>query len=358
MRPFLLLFIITILANACTSSEASDENPQAASLQDTTKIVYEISTKTAQKGNFPLKVITTGTLSAAQQLQITLPSSGEVAEYNLKVGQIIKKGELLTELDDTDLQYQLRQADLDLEKAIFEKNDMLVLQGGKEDQDTSVPAHKLKTIRTVSGYNRVQLNIEKLQRQVSQMKVYAPFDGIISEVNLQKGQQANAGTPICKIINYNTFEAVFNLTEQEAIQIRKGEQVTVSPIAQNNRTFSAKISTIQPVVSKDGLVEIRARLTKSNAQKLLEGMNLNIILQKNIPNQIIIPKSAVVLRSGREVVFTYDKKTQLAKWNYVTIAYQNDEQVAISKGIEANEEIIIKGQLNLEHDAEVVLINN
>ncbi|MGB0984678.1 MAG: efflux RND transporter periplasmic adaptor subunit, partial [Saprospiraceae bacterium] len=241
---------------------------------------------------------------------------------------------------------------------IFEKNDMLVLQGGKEDQDTSVPAHKLKTIRTVSGYNRVQLNIEKLQRQVSQMKVYAPFDGIISEVNLQKGQQANAGTPICKIINYNTFEAVFNLTEQEAIQVRKGEQVTVSPIAQNNRTFSAKISTIQPVVSKDGLVEIRARLTNSNAQKLLEGMNLNIILQKNIPNQIIIPKSAVVLRSGREVVFTYDKKTQLAKWNYVTIAYQNDEQVAISKGIEANEEIIIKGQLNLEHDAEVVLINN
>ncbi|MGB0982521.1 MAG: biotin/lipoyl-binding protein, partial [Saprospiraceae bacterium] len=137
MRLLLLFFMIIILGNACTSSEASDIGSKSArlSLQASSKVAYEVGIKTAQKGNFPLKVITTGTLSAAQQLQVTLPSSGEVAEYSLKVGQIIKKGELLTQLDDIDLQYQLRQAALDLEKAIFEKNDMLVLQGGKEDQD-------------------------------------------------------------------------------------------------------------------------------------------------------------------------------------------------------------------------------
>lgn len=354
MRPILFLFFI-ITINACTAPSQENENPQAASLPDTTKIVYEVATKIAQKGNFPLKVITTGTLSAAQQLKVTLPSSGWITEFSLKVGQTVKKGELLTNLDDTELQHQLRQAALDLEKAIFEKNDMLVLQGGKEGEDTSVPAHKLKTILTASGFNRVQLNIEKLNREVEKMKVYAPFDGIISEVYLQKGQQANAGAPICTIINHNTFEAVFNLTEQEALQIRKGERVTVSSIAQIDRVFLAQISTIQPVVSKDGLVQIRARLTNANTAKLLEGMNLNIILQKNVPNQIIVPKASIVLRSGREVIFTYNKSTKLAKWNYVTIAHQNDEQAAISKGIEDKDEVIIEGQLNLEHDAEVLL---
>ena len=355
--PLIALILFGLLYSCNSPKETKFQSSQAQSLQDTTQTIYEVATQSAIVGNFPLKVITTGILSASQQLQLKLPSSGFISHFTLEVGQTIQKGQLIAQLDDIELQHQLRQKQLDLEKAIFEKNDMLVLQGGKESDDSSVPPHKLKNILTLSGYNRAILAIEQTERAIEQMKIYAPFGGIISEINLQIGQQVSAGAPICTIINHQTFEAVFNLTEEEALQISKGERVKVSLIAQSSRTFTAQISTIRPVVSKDGLVEIRAKLMSKNTSKLLEGMNLNIVLEKPVPNQVIVPKSSIVLRSGREVIFTYDENSGLAKWNYVTVLHQNDEQATIAKGIVNNDKVIVKGQLNLAHDAEVKIIN-
>jgi membrane fusion protein (multidrug efflux system) len=82
-------------------------------------------------------------------------------------------------------------------------------------------------------------------------------------------------------------------------------------------------------------------------------MNVRVILEQRIPDQVIIPRSALVLRSGREVVFTYEPNEQLAKWKYVTIAYENEDQLAVSEGIEAGDLVIYEGNLNLAHDAEV-----
>ena len=56
---------------------------------------------------------------------------------------------------------------------------------------------------------------------------------------------------------------------------------------------------------------------------------------------------------NREVVFTYNN--QLAKWNYVTIAYENSNTYAISEGIKTGDSVIFKGNLNLAHDAKVIL---
>ncbi|HMQ89732.1 MAG TPA: hypothetical protein PKB07_19175, partial [Flavilitoribacter sp.] len=53
----------------------------------------------------------------------------------------------------------------------------------------------------------------------------------------------------------------------------------------------------------------------------------------------------------REVVFTYDEKSGLAKWNYVKVSYRNDDSAAISEGLEPGMSVIWEGNLNLDHDA-------
>ena len=71
-------------------------------------------------------------------------------------------------------------------------------------------------------------------------------------------------------------------------------------------------------------------------------MNIEVIIEQNVGKYLMIPKTALVIRSNREVVFSYDKENGLAKWNYITIAHENEDHYAISEGLEKDMEIIIE----------------
>jgi membrane fusion protein, multidrug efflux system len=73
---------------------------------------------------------------------------------------------------------------------------------------------------------------------------------------------------------------------------------------------------------------------------------------------LVVPKEAVVERSGRKVVFCYEAESDtlgLAKWHYVTVLHENQQQLAIGEGLKAGEKVIVEGNMNLGHDARIRL---
>ena len=74
------------------------------------------------------------------------------------------------------------------------------------------------------------------------------------------------------------------------------------------------VNRIIPIVDDQGLVILRARL-QGDARRLIEGLNVEVVLEQAVSGLIVVPKSALVLRSGRPVVFTYAPEEGLAKWN-------------------------------------------
>jgi hypothetical protein len=69
---------------------------------------------------------------------------------------------------------------------------------------------------------------------------------------------------------------------------------------------------------------------------------------------IIVPKEAVVIRSGKHVVFTAERG--LAKWNYVTVGRENGKEIEIIEGLKENQAVIITNNLQLAHDAPVKVL--
>lgn len=110
------------------------------------------------------------------------------------------------------------------------------------------------------------------------------------------------------------------------------------------------------MVNEQGLVDKRARLRPGGQAPLLEGMKVEVVIERRLPDQLIIPKSAVVLRSVWEVIFSYDPEHGLAKWNHGQIAWENDEAVAVAEGLTEGMLIIYEGNLNLTHDAAVEVV--
>lgn len=350
----LSLFAAFVLAvTTCSSPQTEETLGATAATKQVVAPPVEVKVTPARRASFPLKIITNGTLTASQQLEVKSEAGGQIIQLPIQVGQAVKKGELLLQLDDKALQLQLEQYHLSLSEAEVNKADLLIANGGQAFVDTSVTPEKLKLVNTFSGYDKALHAIQQAEYELTKTKLYAPFDGIVADLKVKPKQQINAGETICTLLNPATFEAVFTLLEQEAVRIQQGQVVTISPLPLPEQQFSARISSINPVVDEQGLLTVYARLQGSPAAALFEGMHVRVAIERQVPKQLIVPKSALVLRSGRQVIFTYNKEEQLAKWKYVTVAYENDTHIALAEGLEAGEQVIYEGNLNLDHDAAV-----
>jgi len=110
------------------------------------------------------------------------------------------------------------------------------------------------------------------------------------------------------------------------------------------------VKEINPRVdSKTNLVNVIVQLNATKA--MMPGMSVQITLKVRGKETILVPKEAVVIRSGKEVVFTLEDN--LAKWNYVKIGSANGKDVAVLEGLKQNQQVIISNNLQLAHDAPV-----
>jgi RND family efflux transporter MFP subunit len=315
---------------------------------------------------FPLRSFSTGILQATLQTELKTKTSGLLLRLEASEHRRFQKGDLLAQLDPSALQLQLEQARLQLEEATFNKNDLIALGGGKFGDDGSVSAEVLNNIEIQSGYKKARHAIKQIEYELEQVRLLAPFSGTVADVKAKPHQQVGAGETLCRLIDPLSYEAVFFLLEKEAMQAGVGQPVRVQPVADPTVELQATVSAINPVVDERGLVRIHARIRpddlRRHSARLLEGMNIRAVLEKRLPNQLVVPKSAVVLRSGKPVVFTYDEASGLAKWNYVTVLHENDTHAAIgdlpdgqSGGLRAGDLVIYEGNLNLDHDAKVTV---
>ncbi len=347
------MLTLTGILSCNTAATDKPDQVEAITFSDDSESSERIKTMVAAMTTLPLKTASNGVIIAARQAEIKTRNSGQLIEFKFGIGQAVTRGSLIARLDDQGLQLLLQQRRLDLEEAAYKKADLLILRGGRPDDDWSVSPEVLENVLSESGWKRAAQAFKQIEYEISLARIHAPFDGVLADVKAKLYQSYNAGEVLCRLIDPNSYEAEFALLEGEAANIVAGQPVEVTPLALPGLKLRAGISSVNPVVSKQGLVTVRAKLTGGGSHRLFEGMNVSISIERLIKNQLVIPKSAVVLRSAKPVVFTYDSKEGVAKWNYVTVAYENDTHVAISNGLKVGDTVIFEGNLNLDHDAQV-----
>ncbi|TGV00812.1 efflux RND transporter periplasmic adaptor subunit [Flavivirga rizhaonensis] len=128
----------------------------------------------------------------------------------------------------------------------------------------------------------------------------ASFSGKIASINSKQYEQISAGKEFITLINDAVFEVEFYVIESELKDIRTRDKVSIAPFALN-KSYEGYIATINPQVEKDGTILIKAQV--KNDGDLLEGMNVKVLIQKDIPNQFVVPKASVILRDNQEVLF-------------------------------------------------------
>lgn len=348
------LAIAGIIIASCKSGK--DKEQEAAPTEQELPVV-EVDTMTLRLQTFQKQLLCNGKLAAIRKADLQCSRQGEVLQRVLVTdGQRVAKGALLCVSDTRDKQADLEKATHDLEKAKVELQDKLIGMGYSGELD-NVPASVRHRAEILSGYYTAKYQLKAARKALAECELHAPFAGKIANIEARAHQP---GTKFATLIDDSQFDVEFKILEAELAFVSKGVTVRVMPYSQcevRNEECGV-VTKINPTVDEKGMVKVTARM-KNSSPKLIDGMNVKVIVENAVPRMFVVPKEAVVERDGYHVVFVYNKETQRAVWTYVDILYSNITSHAITgcakkeTTIKAGDAVITTGNLNLADDTEV-----
>ena len=345
---------LTLLLLACNGKEKQkkeDEQYARIEQQDEKTIV---KVQVAQEDRFNLELVSNGKAEANRKATLNFDVADVVKKVNVKNGDRIRKGDIIAEVDDEKAKQTLEDALLSLKKAVDLKLS-IINEGFKTLDDTiKLTALRKEAMYLQCGYTSSLKAFEKAEKEYTLIKTRAPFDGIIADLEAKPYNQTSVYKSLCTLIDDSKMEVVFNVLETEIGNLHSGMEVEITPYANHKYTLTGKITEVNPRIDENGMVKVKA-VTDNQQRILVDGMNVSILIKRQIDHKIIIPKSAVLPRQGKKVVFVYQKGK--AMWRYVTTGYENSTEVSVEEGISPGDTVIYDNNLGLSHMNTVVIEN-
>ncbi|MBG7630783.1 MAG: efflux RND transporter periplasmic adaptor subunit, partial [Bacteroidetes bacterium] len=239
----------------------------------------------------------------------------------------------------------------------LEFEDMLLGRGIFTTTKDSIAKDVYAMVASRSGFDLAKLQLKTANFELKATKLIAPFSGKIANIEYKQHEHISAGKEFITLINDNVFEVAFYLIESEINEVVINNTVEITPFA-TDKMYKGHISSINPFVEKNGTILVKAVV--KNDGELTEGMNVKVRIQKEITDQLVVPKSSVVLRQNQEVLFKVIQGK--AFWTYIQTKLENSTSYAIiahpdksSATLKHGDTIIVSGNLNLAHDSEVTI---
>lgn len=342
---------------ALTHGKEKEDDTTSTVVREQT--VVEVDTVVLRKQTFQKQILCNGKLQAIQRAELVCPKTGAIlSSVNVKNGQRVSVGMVLAVAYTRDMNTALEKAKHDLEKAKVDLQDKLIGLGYDADAK-NVPADILKKAEMTSGYYSAKYALKAAETSLSDCRLIAPFSGKVADLVARPHQR---GDKFCTLIDDSFFDVEFKILESELASVKIGTAVKVSPFIDESIVLGGTVTEINPTIDEKGLVTVKARV-KNNSDRLLDGMNVKVIIENSVRDMFIVPKEAVVERDGYHVVFVYDKETHRAIWTYVDILYSNLSSFAITgcekkqTTVNVGDIVITSGNLNLADDTEVKIAN-
>ena len=338
---FSYIILLAILFLGCSRNKERRENNV---LQKNIK--ENVSVVVLKPTEFNKELVSNGKLEAVNQIDLQFAIGGVVDILNIKNGSKVKTGQIVARLNTDKLKLKLQQAKLNVQKSELKFKDVLVGQGYSKDT-SKIPSWFLNIARIKSGLADAIIENKFATNNYTHSALKAPFDGIIANLSIHKWAQVSPQSTCCTLIGNKYFYVRFSLLESEIQEVTIGKSIIVQPLSGGE--YLGVIDQINPIVDKNGLVTVYGKVENTNG-KLLNGMNVKVWVRTIISNCIVVPKTAVLVRQNKKVIFTL-KNDSIAIWNYVTTGLENTEQYIITKGLKSGDTIIVKDNVNLAHES-------
>jgi len=334
--PWTCLALLAAALAGCGKDKPADTAPQAMA----------VTLATAQVRPIARAVVVSGPVSAFEEMQLGVEVSGQrVTSLRVDVGQWVKRGDILLQLDHRTLDSELSQAEASLRQAqTAQELAVLNLQRGAKLADQQlISASSLDELRANRANAEAQTATARARRDAAQLQrdfadLRAPADGVISKRLVQPGQVVAAGTELLRLIRDGRLEWRAELSEEQLRLVAVGNTVEL-PYA--GQPVSGRIRAVSPGVDAQTRTgTIYADLPAPGPLK--PGVYVEGRIVTGDGQALVIPTAAIVQRDGHSYVFTVGDK-QLVQRRRVRIGQAVQGSSEILEGLKAGDRVVVDG---------------
>ncbi|GAB2546957.1 efflux RND transporter periplasmic adaptor subunit [Rhodanobacter koreensis] len=309
-----------------------------------------------------------GTVNSWQDAQIYARTTGYVARWYVDIGTRVKKGQRLADLDTPDVdnellqgQAQMRtdQANEKLAKVTADRYEVLVKQGLVALQTGDQYVAQLNAdIATVEADHA---NVAKLENMEQFKHILAPFDGVITQRNLDVGALVDAGSTgsnLFVIADTTRLRVFVDVPESYAGSVHIGMPVTVTLSSYGARPFTGTVARTADALDPNSRT-LRTEIDVDNAgQALVPGVYANVKLAlSTATHDFIVPANTLLFRSEGLRIALVDAQ-QRVHLQPVTLGRDFGNTIEVTGGLDANVRIILNPADSLYEGEQVRIAGN
>lgn len=350
---FYLLFLLIISLLGCTESKTESQEIPSESFRNEVAAT-EVRVATAERKSFDYLINAAGKLEALSEVKALVEREGYLEKVQVLEGQFVQKGQIIATLDRREAEFALEKAKINLTKAQSELEVLKAqFQLALESKDPQVVQTVEERIRVNSGLSLAEVELKEAQLNLARCEVRAPVSGKIANIKFKEGSLVTKNAEFAEILSTDQLLLRVKVLESDVPLISSSQKAEIYPISDPQNALDGRVIAVNPKVDENGLVQVTLSLNSS--KNLLPGMNARAIIRAPQSNSLVVPKDAVVYRSGRPVVFTVEGGKE-SKWNYVEVGRDNGREIEVLDGIPENSTVITSNNLQLAHQAPVQIV--
>jgi len=329
-----VILVSLIIIIGCSKKEINNE----------TQKVIPVEVSVVKKSSIDRDIELVGTLAAWKEANLGAQTSGRIQKIYVEEGSRVKEGDLLFEMDDTQLaqakiQYQITKDNYERMKPLYETGSI------SQSQYDQIKA----------AYETAEKNYNLL---LTNTQFRAPFSGIITAKKLNEGEvfllAPTGGAPtIVTLMQINPLKLLLNVSENNFKDIKIGQTVEIQSDIFPNEIFKGYISRINPTINAlTRTFEVEVKIPNPQ-EKLRPGMFVRAKILLGKTDGILVNRAAILKQIGTSAYYAFIIKNNIAKRVDVTIGKEFDSVIEITSGLAEGDYLVTNGQGILKNGTQV-----
>jgi membrane fusion protein (multidrug efflux system) len=305
--------------------------------------------------------------------------SGRLNTVEVRIGDRLTGGDIVAVVDDTDLQNQLKVAQVQVE--VVEANsqrvvarlrvaegelermerlfrELLISAQQIESNRSSVGALKAELKAMAAQKRQAEARVNLLSQQIQETKVRAPFTGTVGERYLDPGTFVQPGTPIIRLVKSGPLRIRFWVPEGQLSLVELGLSFQLTTQITGSRTFTGTVKRLSGEVNRSNRTVAVEGVMGESTLSLRPGMYAQVRVAGGTIEGTIVPGAAVLKRvntRGVEAQGVFIAAEDAARWIPVELLGRQDDRVAVKGDLAAGDLVLVFGHQDLADGARVTV---
>ncbi|OHV75392.1 efflux RND transporter periplasmic adaptor subunit [Ensifer sp. LCM 4579] len=294
-----------------------------------------------------------GIVQARVETDLAFRTLGRVVSRKVSVGDLVRAGDIVAEVDPVALDLAVRSAEADLRNAEAQFENALLTQNRKRRlaststasvADLDLADQALKS--AWAGVGKANASLDKAREQLGYAALRAEFDGVVTATWVEVGQTVTAGQPVLKLARLDQRDVVVDVPEAQFRSLRLGDRFDIALQLDDALRTSGVLREIGPQAD----ASTRTHRLKIAIDQAPEVFRLGSVVTAAPPDvqqgaPIGLPATAVIRKEGADNVWVVDPTTHTVSMRAVRLdtSATDSRSVRVLSGLKDGEEVVVAG---------------